>query len=138
MKVVVVRKNKKLADAVFKKSEQKVRSVVYQATNYVRTEAVKSIVQNPRRGAEVVRYNPKRTVRTSAEGDPPAQDSGNLANLVSVEVRSDNLSGKVISNADYSKALEYGTSKMAARPFMQPAADKARVLINRKLKSLIG
>lgn len=138
MKLAVVRKNKKLSDAVYAKSEKQVRSVVYQATNYVRTEAVNSIVQNARRGPEVTRYNPKRKVRTSAAGDPPAQDSGNLSSLIAVEVRADNLSGKIISNADYSKALEYGTSKMAARPFMQPAADKARVFIRRKLKSLIG
>ena len=32
--------------------------------------------------------------------------------------------GQVISAAPYSKALEFGTTTMDARPFMQPALEK--------------
>ncbi|MGY9060028.1 MAG: HK97-gp10 family putative phage morphogenesis protein [Candidatus Puniceispirillales bacterium] len=36
---------------------------------------------------------------------------------------------KVQSNADYSKYLEYGTSKMLARPFLFPASEKSTAKI---------
>lgn len=38
---------------------------------------------------------------------------------------------EVSSNAFYSKYLEYGTSKMAARPFMRPARDKMEKPVRR-------
>lgn len=137
MKLTVVRKSPKLMQAVENKAVRGVKKVVYTATQYVASEAKQSILQNPRAGREVVRYNPKRTVRTSAEGDPPASDTGNLATLISTEVRADGMSGKCISKASYSKALEYGTSKMAARPFLQPAAEKTRPLIKAQLKGIL-
>lgn len=133
----VVKRDPSQLKKIEKKAVDAAKKIVYTATNYVRNEAVQSIVRNPRRGPEVVRYNPRRTVKVSAPGDPPASDTGNLATLISSEIDGDGLGGKAISRADYSKALEYGTSKMEARPFMQPAAEKARPLIKRELKRLL-
>ena len=48
----------------------------------------------------------------------------------------DRLGASVESNADYSAALEFGTSKMSARPFMQPALEENRPKIRRKLSEL--
>jgi HK97 gp10 family phage protein len=56
----------------------------------------------------------------SLPGQPPNNDTGVLANNIEViQVRP--LKVEVSSNAPYSAALELGTSKMAARPFMGPA-----------------
>lgn len=132
----VIRSSSKRLEAVKDKAEAEVKRLVFQATNRVRTEAVKSIVQNPRRGGVVTRYNPKRVVSTSAAGDPPAQDTGNLSSGISSEVKG--LHGKVISKAAYSKALEYGTRNMAARPFLVPAVEKAREFVRKKKKELFG
>lgn len=61
----------------------------------------------------------------SSPGEPPNNFTGHLAN--NIEARSTGLTeAEVSSNAEYSAALEFGTSKMSARPFMQPAADKNR------------
>jgi HK97 gp10 family phage protein len=61
----------------------------------------------------------------SKPGEPPNNDTGHLkANIEVVQVEP--LKVEVSSNAEYSRALEFGTSKMSARPFMQPAADRVR------------
>lgn len=61
----------------------------------------------------------------SKPGEPPNRDSGTLDNNIETHLVGP-LKVEVTSNAPYSAALEFGTSKMAARPFMKPAADKKR------------
>jgi HK97 gp10 family phage protein len=57
----------------------------------------------------------------SAPGEPPNRDTGHLD--TNIETLMDGpLRAIVSSNARYSKPLEFGTSKMEARPFMRPAA----------------
>lgn len=99
---------------------------INQTANAIRNTAVVSIIQNSRAGAEVTRYNPKRTIRISKAGDPPASDTGYLANQIAVKIDANGMGADVISNADYSEALEFGTLKMPARPFMQPALEENR------------
>ena len=48
------------------------------------------------------------------------------------------LEGEVISQAEYSQYLEYGTSKMGARPFMQPSLEQNRPKIRARLRKLLG
>ncbi len=57
----------------------------------------------------------------SAPGEPPNRDTGQL-DLNIETVRVEPLKVEVSSNAPYSRALEFGNSKMAERPFMRPAA----------------
>lgn len=59
----------------------------------------------------------------SLPGEPPNNDTGVLANNIET-ARKAPLVVEVSSNAPYAAALEYGTSKMAARPYMRPARDK--------------
>jgi len=61
----------------------------------------------------------------SAPGDPPNNDTGLLANSIVVH-RTGKLSAQVVSEAPYSAKLEYGTSKMAERPYMRPAAIQSK------------
>lgn len=61
----------------------------------------------------------------SAPGQPPNNDTGVLAgNIETVAVRP--LLVRVKSKAPYASALEFGTSKMAARPYMKPALQKKK------------
>lgn len=61
----------------------------------------------------------------SAPGEPPNNDTGVLArNIETVQVEPFRV--EVSSNAPYSVALEFGTSKMAPRPFMSPAMQATR------------
>lgn len=61
----------------------------------------------------------------SAPGEPPNEDTGNLRRGIKV-VQTSPLTVKVESTATYSAFLEYGTSRMLARPFMGPAARKRK------------
>ncbi|NMC54973.1 MAG: hypothetical protein GYA48_15205 [Chloroflexi bacterium] len=80
----------------------------------------------------------KKTHRASAPGEPPAVDSGNLANSIQSEVSmlSNGPRGAVFTNTEYAVGLEFGTRKMAARPFMKPAADRMRPVYLAALKKI--
>jgi HK97 gp10 family phage protein len=59
----------------------------------------------------------------SLPGNPPNADTGYLAANIQAEPRR-SLLVTITSYARYSKWLEFGTSRMAARPFMRPALQK--------------
>lgn len=61
----------------------------------------------------------------SRPGEPPNQDTGVLANNIETMLVAP-LRVEVSSSAPYAAALEYGTSKMAERPYMRPAVEKKR------------
>jgi HK97 gp10 family phage protein len=61
----------------------------------------------------------------SVPGMPPNADTHNLDRQIESELVQP-LKAVVSSNARYSAALEFGTSRMAARPFMLPAAQRER------------
>ncbi len=60
----------------------------------------------------------------SAPGEPPAPDTGRLRNSTQGEVfaTSDGALGVVSVNTEYAAALELGTDKIAARPFISRLA----------------
>lgn len=113
------------------------KQLVGEAGNLVRNTAVQSIQQGAKSGVVYEKYNPRRTHRASAAGQPPATDTGFLVNNIVLKIDSDGLGASVESRADYSAFLEFGTSKMAARPFMQPALESNKSKIRRLEKSMI-
>ena len=100
----------------------------HRAANLVRNEAVQSLLNDPKTGPTVQRYNPKRRHKTSAAGEAPASDTGFLANNITTEVVvvGKSVTGIVRASAPYAKHLEFGTSQMAARPFLHPAMQRMR------------
>ena len=66
----------------------------------------------------------------SAPGSAPNQDTGVLGNNIE-NVQVEPLLVEVSSNASYSSALEFGTSRMEPRPFMAPARDAERGNVER-------
>lgn len=61
----------------------------------------------------------------SLPGEAPNRDSGVLQAHIEA-VQTGPLSAEVSSNAPYASALEFGTSKMAERPYMRPATQRKR------------
>ena len=89
----------------------------------IRGEAIRSIQTGPKSGRTYEKYNPRRTHKASAPGQAPASDTGNLVSqIMSV---ADGKNTLVESSAEYSKFLEFGTSKMLPRPFLFPASEKS-------------
>lgn len=65
--------------------------------------------------------------RASAPGEPPAIDFGHLINSLQSELVASTAgmaTAAVQTNAEYGPALEYGTARVAARPFMRPPLDE--------------
>jgi HK97 gp10 family phage protein len=73
----------------------------------------------------------------SKPGEPPNQDTGTLANNIET-VQLKPLLVEVSSNAPYSAALEFGSSKVAARPFMVPARDAKRKEAEQLVKNAVA
>tara|TARA_Y100000385_G_scaffold9180_1_gene9575 strand:- start:6 stop:416 length:411 start_codon:yes stop_codon:yes gene_type:complete len=72
----------------------------------------------------------------SVAGNPPNSDTGFLANNIFMVLDADKLGGSVESRADYSGFLEFGTSKMGARPYLQPALEENKPKIKRMFARL--
>lgn len=61
----------------------------------------------------------------SKPGEAPNQDTGVLGNNIEVEQPQD-FTVEVVSKAPYARALEFGTSRVAERPYMRPAREETR------------
>ena len=120
--------------------EQPFREVIAGGAQLIRGEAIKSIQTGPKTGRIYEKYNPRRTHRASSPGQAPASDTGNLVSQIMVNQKSpDEI--LVESNATYSSFLEFGTSKMLARPFLFPATERSRpkiaeAVFNRVVKEI--
>ncbi len=103
----------------------------------VKTESLKELYK----AGEVVRAYAQKKIREGAisgprhvpapPGDFPNADTHELDLGIDVRINPSRLSASVVSTARYSAFLEFGTSKMAARPFMRPSllANKNRVVL---------
>ena len=129
MQINIRVKNLKQAMAKLKNLEKDLepdfQEVVKGGAQLIRGEAIKSIQSGAKSGIVYEKYNPRRTHRASAPGQAPASDTGNLVSKITVRQDGQNKTN-VESNAHYSAFLEYGTSKMEARPFMLPAFEKSK------------
>ena len=108
-----------------KQLEPDFQEIVKGGAQLIRGEAIKSIQTGAKSGVVYQMYNPRREHRASAPGQAPASDTGNLVSKIVVRQKGANVTN-VESNANYSAFLEYGTSKMEARPFMLPAFEKSK------------
>ena len=135
IKTTVTRKNRRgIVDRNYLKAAQ--RAVAVSAT-MVHGTAVESITGGNKSGETYTKYNPRRTHTASAAGEPPAADTGYLHNNIIFAIDADGLGASVESRAEYSEMLEFGTSKMQARPFLQPAVEENRPKIRRLMTNLM-
>ena len=129
LKVIKRTKKYNSVNNEYNKITQQVISI---AGQMVRNTAVKSIQSSSGGGRTYGNHT------ASAEGQPPNTDTGFLASNIFAIYDTDKLGCDVESRADYSEHLEFGTSKMGARPFMQPALEENRPKIKsmyRKIKA---
>lgn len=134
VKVEGLEKLKPATAAVIVEVKKQIDAGLYASAKQVESDAKRSVLQGKKSGAVYKR----RTVqhRASAPGEAPANDTGRLASsIVASLVRGANYAvvtaGKGV--AKYATMLEFGTSKMAARPFLFPAAERNRKWINDRM-----
>lgn len=73
----------------------------------------------------------------SAPGQAPASDSGKLVGSIRYKKKSAT-EHEVSINSEYALALEVGTSRMAARPFITPALQNAKKKLLKAIKAING
>lgn len=120
--------SKKLVDAIKNIAtgyEHQYKQHLAKGVMLVRNEAIKSI-RTSSGGDMAFRYGPKRVVRVSKPGDAPNTDFGTLIKSIGWNIDETNMIGEVGTNLEYGKHLEFGTQNMAARPWLQPALERAR------------
>lgn len=73
----------------------------------------------------------------SAPGEPPGKRTGTLGRGITHEVEKTAtvVIGRVGTNITYAIPLEFGTSKMAARPFMRPGLERNKERVARIMTS---
>lgn len=123
--------NKKLNKRL---TDNKVKEYVTRGTMMVQNTAKESIMKGGT-GKLYEKYEPRRSHRASAPNEPPASDTGFLVSQITMNVDvkpNGTVVGQIISAAPYSKHLEFGTTNMTERPFMQPALQKNK----RKIESM--
>ena len=98
-------------------------AAVSESADAIRAEAHNSITRGAVSGAGHI---------PSAPGQPPNEDSGFLRSKVT-NVETGPLTAEVRSEAPYASALEFGTSRVAARPYIRPARDKELAPSQRRL-----
>ena len=125
----------KLEKRIVKNPERKLKKMVQRSTALVEGTTKQSILKGGT-GITYQKYNPRRTHTASAKGEPPASDTGFLVSNITSSVRKQGTSvvGQIVASAPYAPYLEFGTSTIEKRPFMQPALERNRPKIKRIFK----
>lgn len=74
--------------------------------------------------------------RASAPGEAPAIDTGHLVNSFFTKKLS-RLVRIIGVNAEYAAALEFGTERVAARPYLRPALNAVRSFFMRSMREIV-
>jgi len=82
---------------------------------------MKLLMAGPKSG-RLYRRRGGRTHQASAPGEAPAVDTGFLINSIRTVVKSDTRAEITVA-AEYAEGLEFGTDRVAARPFVRPAIE---------------
>lgn len=112
------------------RANQAVLRALYAAGQEIEAFAEHSITDGSVSGAGHVPSRP---------GEPPNADTRLLDTSIETTIASPSPpTVHVTSNAPYSAALEYGTSKMAERPFMRPALRKKRKRVRQIVEAAVA
>lgn len=104
-----------------------VGAVLYEGADVIKADAQQSITRGAVGGRNHVASSP---------GEAPNNDTGILMRNIEA-VRTGRVSAEVRSQAPYAAFLEFGTSKMAERPYMRPARDRMLPKVRARLAEQI-
>lgn len=119
--------------------------IVIQTINDLAAEtheyAVAGISHSGGGGRTYEKYKPRRTHTASAPGAYPAADTGQLSTNVRMaglqRATLASMMATVGTSVLHGAWLEFGTSRMAARPWLLPSFERAKVGIEKELKARI-
>jgi len=114
----------KRLDGVAIEMPEKIKRRLTVGANTIRNTIIKSMAREKKSGNFYLRGG--KAHRASAPGEAPAVDSGELLRSIVFDVRGMEMEVGAEAGAPYAELLEEGTSKMKARPFLEPAIEEHR------------
>jgi len=133
-------RNMSSLQAKVKRADSRIQKSVIKALKSLAVPIKKDIQQElrrPKSGPIHTRYRPKRRVKVSLPGEPPARDLGVLVNSIKVKVDPSSFNLEMGANAPYARDLEYGTRRVLPRPFLRPALTRWRKVIVERIRTTI-
>lgn len=121
---------------VIKNVENHIRKRMGEACVAVRLKAIDSM-KEPKHGVVYTTYffsaggkvipigTRWKPHQASAPGEAPAIDTGELAQSINIKVSDDGGTGEVGTDKKHGLYMEYGTSRVAARPWLKPAFESS-------------
>lgn len=116
-------------DRLLKDVEARVEQALGEVALLVAQTARNSIQSGDRGGRLYQRHGIVHIA--SAPGEPPAEQSGQLADSIDVEQDDQQTAHRVTVGAPYAASLEFGSLHMSPRPFLRPALEINRERIKR-------
>jgi hypothetical protein len=122
------------------RAKREIQKAVVKSANIIRNNAVERVQKGPASGRTYKRGK-GRTHVASAPGESPATDFGFLASNIAVQLEGDKMAadigvfGAIITDKkgerprNYAIDLEFGTSRVQPRPFLQPASEESRIFV---------
>lgn len=124
--------------------QDKIEKTIKLCCEKIRSEIQDDMAHTPRDTSKVY-YTNNKTVghNPSLPGNPPAPDTGNLRNSIRYEVHNEEnevygIVGTTQKDPPYGEYLEYGTSKMAPRPWLRPAMIKNEDWVRRSISKAVA
>lgn len=111
----------------------KVRSDIQDSMAHTARDTTKSYYTN----------NKTKAHHPSLPNNPPAPDTGNLRNSIRWELHNEGrevygIVGSTQKDPDYAVYTEYGTTKMAPRPWLRPAMEKNNEWIRKSIANAVA
>lgn len=127
----------KASELIYQRAKNEIEKALYASAKKVESDAKRSILDGNKTGRVYKRGNV--THRASAPGEAPASDTGRLVNsfFTGLNRVTGGLSSFIVAGrgtVKYASMLEFGTTKMAPRPFMVPALEKNKDWIRNRLR----
>ena len=120
VKITGARKHRRRLAKLPAQTASEVGKAIFVGSDLIRVEARRLIASGAVQGASHVPSKP---------GEAPNWDTGDLAGKI-VNAKTGKLKAETTSNAGHALPLEFGTTRMAERPYMRPAtkAERPKVL----------
>ena len=111
----------------------KVRSDIQDSMSHTPRNTTKSYYKN----------NKTKAHHPSLPGNPPAPDTGNLRESIRYEIHNEGkevygVVGSTQKDPDYAVYTEYGTTRMAPRPWLRPAMEKNNKWIRKSIANAVA
>lgn len=124
--------NLKINKAAFDSLINEATKVTEGAADVMAENMKKSILTGAKSGQQY--FSNGRRHQSSSPGQAPANNTGALVR--SIKVKKNGRNATITISKDYAIYLEFGTSKMRARPFIIPAFLKTKKWFTDKLNSI--